>query len=106
MHTVSFALLLVLAIPMAKAKEFSFYPDAVSAEQARCAAIGLGLAIHAPTLQLLTAATTPRYDCAVGVTYRFPITSGDKVSAIEVSSGDTVYAHPVRCATFLNQRQR
>jgi len=42
-----------------------------------------------------TAATASGYYCAAGVTYRFPITTGDIVSAIQVAAGGTVYAHPV-----------
>lgn len=40
-------------------------------------------------------ATTSGYYCAAGVTYRFPITSGNKVSAVQAAAGGTLYVHPV-----------
>jgi len=35
------------------------------------------------------------YFVSGGLTYRFPITSGNKISAIQLSSGGTMYVHPV-----------
>ena len=41
------------------------------------------------------AATSSGYFCAAGQTYRFPITSGNTVSAIQVSAGGNLHVHPV-----------
>jgi hypothetical protein len=40
-------------------------------------------------------ATTDGYFCSAGLTYRFPITSGNKVSAIRLTTDGTMYIHPV-----------
>ena len=44
-----------------------------------------------------TASVTTGYYCAAGVTYRFPITSGNKVAIIhsDGTTAGTAYIHPV-----------
>jgi hypothetical protein len=40
-------------------------------------------------------ASADDYYVVANTTYRFPIVYGDKVAAVQVSSGGTMYAHPV-----------
>lgn len=40
-------------------------------------------------------ANSSGYFCGAGLTYRFPISINDKVSALQVSTGGTMYVHPV-----------
>jgi len=78
-------------------------PVSYDATAASGAVTGTLVDVTCTTAAVIQIAATPvavvatGYYCAAGITYRFPITSGNKVAAIKAtgSSAGVMYLHPV-----------